>query len=727
MLYTGADERTGAARPPAVPVGELLDALDGAATAADGRPVREHVVVRHPLQVVDERNFTAGALGRPGPVQLRRRRPPRRRWPAAAAARRPPRRSCPAPLPAGAAPDRGRPRRPGRAPSSTRSSGSCGSGCRCRCAGETRTSRTGCRCELDGRWSRGRSATGCSPRALAGVDPAPAVGGRVAPRRRCRPRELGRATLIEVADRVEPDRRGGRAATRPAPARVVDVRARDLPGGSVRHRHGPRRARRRGAARRLLPAGRQAPAARLGPAARAGRRRPGPRPGAPSPSAAPPGERPSATASRPCAPPTRRGRAAWLDELVALRDRALREPLPLPVDTALRLRAAAGPPATPRRRPSRTPTASWQGGFEAHRRAPRAGLGRGAPLDDLLGTADRGRAGLVAGGRARRLGVLARRVWEPLLDPRASRSSDHDASRSTGSTSRPCSTSAATCPRAPRCWRPAPAPARRSPSRPSPPGTSPRASPSSPSCCSSPSAAPRPPSCATGCASAWSRPSAALRDPGRPRQRTTTCVRHLAAVDDAELGRRRRRLTRALAELRRRHHRHHPRLLPADARRPRRRPATSTPTPSSSRTSPTWSTRSSTTSTSQRYAAGAGAGADRRRRPRRSPGPRSATRRPRLEPADAAGRLPGRAPLRASPAPSPRRCAAASGPAACSTTTTCSCCCATRSADPRTGAGRRRAGPRRATGWCWSTSSRTPTRCSGRSCAPPSTGTARWS
>ncbi len=67
VLYSGADERTGASRPPAVPVGELLDALDRAAVAPVGGSVRDHVVVRHPLQTVDERNFTGGALGRPGP------------------------------------------------------------------------------------------------------------------------------------------------------------------------------------------------------------------------------------------------------------------------------------------------------------------------------------------------------------------------------------------------------------------------------------------------------------------------------------------------------------------------------------------------------------------------------------------------------------------------------------------------------------------------------------
>ncbi|WP_265520976.1 exodeoxyribonuclease V subunit gamma [Oerskovia flava] len=67
VVHTGADERTGAPRPPAVPVAELLDALDRVATVPGGGPVREHVVVRHPLQTVDERSFTPGALGVPGP------------------------------------------------------------------------------------------------------------------------------------------------------------------------------------------------------------------------------------------------------------------------------------------------------------------------------------------------------------------------------------------------------------------------------------------------------------------------------------------------------------------------------------------------------------------------------------------------------------------------------------------------------------------------------------
>jgi exodeoxyribonuclease V gamma subunit len=68
VTYSGRDERTNAERPPAVPVGELLDVIDRTVTtgeiADDGRPVaaRERVVVHHPLQPFDVRNFTVGAL-----------------------------------------------------------------------------------------------------------------------------------------------------------------------------------------------------------------------------------------------------------------------------------------------------------------------------------------------------------------------------------------------------------------------------------------------------------------------------------------------------------------------------------------------------------------------------------------------------------------------------------------------------------------------------------------
>ncbi len=68
VIYGGADARTGAGRPPAVPIGELLDALDRTARAPDGRPIREHLVRRHPLQPFDPGNFDPGSPD-PGSVE----------------------------------------------------------------------------------------------------------------------------------------------------------------------------------------------------------------------------------------------------------------------------------------------------------------------------------------------------------------------------------------------------------------------------------------------------------------------------------------------------------------------------------------------------------------------------------------------------------------------------------------------------------------------------------
>jgi exodeoxyribonuclease V gamma subunit len=55
LTYTGADERTGQSRPPAVPLGELIDQVGRTAEGAD-------VVVHHPLQPFDRRNVVPGAL-----------------------------------------------------------------------------------------------------------------------------------------------------------------------------------------------------------------------------------------------------------------------------------------------------------------------------------------------------------------------------------------------------------------------------------------------------------------------------------------------------------------------------------------------------------------------------------------------------------------------------------------------------------------------------------------
>lgn len=61
VTYTGADPYSGQPRPPAVPLGELLDALDETATAPEG-PLARAVVTHHPLQPFDRRNLTPGAL-----------------------------------------------------------------------------------------------------------------------------------------------------------------------------------------------------------------------------------------------------------------------------------------------------------------------------------------------------------------------------------------------------------------------------------------------------------------------------------------------------------------------------------------------------------------------------------------------------------------------------------------------------------------------------------------
>jgi exodeoxyribonuclease V gamma subunit len=68
VCYTGANEHTGAPRPPAVPLGEILDALDRTTDA----PVRDRVLVHHPLQAHDVRNLVPGELGTPAPFSFDR-------------------------------------------------------------------------------------------------------------------------------------------------------------------------------------------------------------------------------------------------------------------------------------------------------------------------------------------------------------------------------------------------------------------------------------------------------------------------------------------------------------------------------------------------------------------------------------------------------------------------------------------------------------------------------
>ena len=232
ITYTGADERTGARRPPAVPLGELLDALDDTATdRRPAEPARDQVLVRHPLQPFDARNVTPGAARPRGPFSFD---------PAALAGaqrgrrhrRCPSRRSCPRRCRAGAG-QRRRPGRSGRAAAATRPGGSCASGWTSRCGSRSDEPSDALPVELDAceRWG---SATGCC-----------ATGWPGRTRTTCRQAEWRRGVL-------PPGPLGGRHA-RPGAGR-----------GRARWSTGPRTLRAAGAPhrrRRRRPA-RRAPAAR---------------------------------------------------------------------------------------------------------------------------------------------------------------------------------------------------------------------------------------------------------------------------------------------------------------------------------------------------------------------------------------------------------------------------------------------------------------------------------
>ena len=67
VTYAGMSEHSGQDKPPAIPIGELLDALDRTAAA----PVRDHVVTRQPLQPHAERLLLAEAPATFDPLALR--------------------------------------------------------------------------------------------------------------------------------------------------------------------------------------------------------------------------------------------------------------------------------------------------------------------------------------------------------------------------------------------------------------------------------------------------------------------------------------------------------------------------------------------------------------------------------------------------------------------------------------------------------------------------------
>jgi len=436
VVHTGADERTGAARPPAVPVAELLDALDRAATTSDGRPVREHVVVRHPLQVVDERNFTPGALGVPGAFShdeaafagARAARGERRAAGALVGA--------PLTLPAGST------------GAQDAADDVLGQGGRDRSDVELddlvrllenaprwfaqHTLDVGLVVDEEDVEDRlplaltGLAGWGVGDRvlraALAGVDPNRALQAEWR-RGQVPPRELGRSALQEVVRSVGPlrvvsveaAREADTAAGRPvspdvlSSAETVDVRA-VLPDGrtvvgSVPGVHGARVVRteysRLGPKHRLR-AWVQALALRASDPDRAwdavavGRSPRGP-----------------GVAWSTLTPPDPLAAATLLADLVTLRDEAAREPLPLLPEVSLRY--------TEERRTTDARDAlmragwAWNKGFE--RKDPYVVLawGRSPALADVAGlatTADLERFP----DDPTRLGALARRVWEPLLE-----------------------------------------------------------------------------------------------------------------------------------------------------------------------------------------------------------------------------------------------------------------------------------------------------------------------
>ncbi len=97
VTYSGRDVRTNETLPPAVPVNELLDVIDVSVRTDDGSPARSRVVHHHPLLASDRRCFEAGRLGSQGPWGFDRRQLAGAR--AAARPRHPAARFLDAPLP----------------------------------------------------------------------------------------------------------------------------------------------------------------------------------------------------------------------------------------------------------------------------------------------------------------------------------------------------------------------------------------------------------------------------------------------------------------------------------------------------------------------------------------------------------------------------------------------------------------------------------------------------
>ncbi len=407
VLYSGADERTGAPRPPAVPVGELLDALDAAAHLPDGRAAREAVVVRHPLQPVDERNFAAGALGRPGPFSF-----DAHAHAAALAGRGPREGRAPflrEPLPP-AGPDEAGPEtdlddlvsaleHPVRWFLRRRLQVSL--------AGEADDVADRLPLELDplGQWPLGERLLGAL---LDGVDPRQALNVEWR-RGEVPPKELGRATLLGVQEKVVPVAQAARryATSRPA---GVDVTA-ELPAGGVVtgtvpgvhgevvlrstfSKLGPKHRLRAWVQLLALVVARPEVPWRAVTVGRA------------------PVRAPRAAVST-LRTPTRAEAVRHLGELVALRELASREPLPLPVACACAY-ATSRDGGAEEVQALEAASQEWSQGFERADDHHVLCWGAGVTLREVAGVPSAAEQAWWPQDRTR-LGVLARRVWQPLL------------------------------------------------------------------------------------------------------------------------------------------------------------------------------------------------------------------------------------------------------------------------------------------------------------------------
>lgn len=405
VVHTGADPLTGERRPPAVPVGELLDVLDATcAPDAEGAPVSCRLVRRHPLQPFDRRDFEGDPFSFDPSALAGARR--------ALGPRRPPPPFLPGPLPA--------PAHPGDVdladlvaflehPVKAFLRQRLGVGV----PGEGDDVEDALPIALDGlqTWDVGERMLTAR---LAGVD-----SGRFTDaewrRGTLPPGPLGRHVLSDVSRKV-----GDLVAEspRPGPPRTVDVRV-DLGGGrtlagTVTGVHGAAVLRstysRLNAKHRLRAWVQLLALAAAGPA-------PGPAPGDHQPWRAAVtgrGMRVPATSTL-TAPADPR---AVLLALVALRDAGLREPLPMAAATSAAYAIArhGGENAD---RAVEAAAKAWTSEFGGDRDDAWNALvwGERADLRVLLGelVTEPG-AGAGAAGEPTRFGALARELWDPLLD-----------------------------------------------------------------------------------------------------------------------------------------------------------------------------------------------------------------------------------------------------------------------------------------------------------------------